>query len=181
MPSRRQVGEGFAAWETVRVIEARRRRAEEQARQAQGNAVMVEQGAVQESDDIGHTRGRTLSRGNSSVRSRSVSTPATRRRRQRERERAESRARSTVRGEGETWASRTEEEGSLIIACCDQTVKFFEVWAGKSKGSGGGKGLGSRPGVLGGSRILEGWCEGIGELGGAYRMGRWSDEVESIR
>lgn len=64
-----------------------------------------------------------------------------------------------TRGEGETWASRTEEEGSLIIACCDQTVKFFEVWAGKSKGRS--KGIGSKAGVLGGSKVLEGWCEGI--------------------
>lgn len=142
---------------------------------------MAEEGPEQDWEDEGQARGRTLSRGNSSMRPRSVSTPASRRRRQRERARAQSRARSTIRGEGETWASRTEEEGSLIIACCDQTVKFFEVWAGKSKGRGGDKGLGSRPGVLGGSRILEGWCEGIGELGGAYREGRWSEEVESIR
>lgn len=68
--------------------------------------------------------------------------------------------RKNLRGEGETWASRTEEEGSLIIACCDQTVKFFEVWAGKSRGKG--RGLGNREGVLGGSRVLEGWCEAVG-------------------
>lgn len=67
--------------------------------------------------------------------------------------------RSRTRGEGEAWASRTEEEGSLIIACCDQTVKFFEIWAGKSKGRS--KGLGAKEGVLGGSKVLEGWCEGI--------------------
>lgn len=64
-----------------------------------------------------------------------------------------------ARSEGETWASRTEEEGSLIIACCDQTVKFFEVWAGKSKGRS--KGIGAKAGVLGGSKVLEGWCEGV--------------------
>lgn len=63
------------------------------------------------------------------------------------------------RSEGETWASRTEEEGSLIIACCDQTVKFFEIWAGKSKGRS--KGIGAKAGVLGGSKVLEGWCEGV--------------------
>ncbi|EXJ81747.1 hypothetical protein A1O1_07812 [Capronia coronata CBS 617.96] len=67
--------------------------------------------------------------------------------------------RRDLRGEGEPWGSRTEEEGSLIIACCDQTVKFFEIWAGKSKGKG--RGLGNRHGVLGGSRVLEGWCEGV--------------------
>lgn len=64
---------------------------------------------------------------------------------------------SPTRGEGETWASRTEEEGSLIIACCDQTVRFFEVWAGKSKGKSNA--LGSKSGVLGGSKVLEGWCK----------------------
>lgn len=68
-------------------------------------------------------------------------------------------ARDAGRGEGEAWASRTEEEGSLIIACCDQTVKFFEVWAGKSKGRS--VGIGSKAGVLGGSKVLEGWCEGV--------------------
>lgn len=64
-----------------------------------------------------------------------------------------------TRTEGEAWASRTEEEGSLIIACCDQTVKFFEVWAGKSKGRS--RGIGAKAGVLGGSKVLEGWCEGV--------------------
>lgn len=64
-----------------------------------------------------------------------------------------------ARTEGEAWASRTEEEGSLIIACCDQTVKFFEVWAGKSKGSS--RGIGAKSGVLGGSKVLEGWCEDV--------------------
>jgi len=68
-------------------------------------------------------------------------------------------SRNSTRGEGETWASRTEEEGSLIIACCDQTVKFFEVWAGKSKGRS--RGIGAKAGVLGGSKVLEGWCEGV--------------------
>ena len=68
--------------------------------------------------------------------------------------------RRDLRGEGEPWASRTEEEGSLIIACCDQTVKFFEIWTGKSKGKG--RGLGNRHRVLGGSRVLEGWYENVG-------------------
>jgi hypothetical protein len=180
IPSRKQVSDGFAAWETVRIAEARRRRLAEQAQENLADESIIADD-TQTTAGRNETRGRTLSRDTSSTRSRSVSTPAARRRRQRERERALSRATSTVRGEGEPWASRTEEEGSLIIACCDQTVKFFEVWAGKSKGSGGGKGLGSRPGVLGGSRILEGWCEGIGELGSGYRRGRWSEEAECIR
>jgi len=64
-----------------------------------------------------------------------------------------------MRGEGEVWASRTAEEGSLIIACCDQTVKFFEIWAGKSKGRS--IGIGAKAGVLGDSKVLEGWCDGV--------------------
>jgi hypothetical protein len=93
--------------------------------------------------------------------SRPAHSPASirRRERHRQRDRDRSRLRTRLRAEGETWGSRTEEEGSLIIACSDQTVKFFEVWAGKSKGQGFG--LGSRAGVLGGSKVLEGWCEGV--------------------
>lgn len=180
IPSRKQVADGFAAWETVRVAEAQRRQLAGQTAENEGAGTEAAE-ADDGLDDPDETRGRSRSRDGASFRSRTVSLPAARRRHQREQQRALSRARSTVRGEGETWASRTEEEGSLIIACCDQTVKFFEVWAGKSKGSGGGRGLGSRPGVLGGSRILEGWCEGIGEVGSAYRQGRWSEEAESIR
>lgn len=114
-------------------------------------------------------RGRSPVRTPSLRRSHSLLGPssrAARRRRDRDLARAVSPGRATgLRAEGEPWASRTEEEGSLIIACCDSTVKFFEVWAGKSKGHAlGGKGLGTAAGVLGGSRVLEGWCEGIGEL-----------------
>lgn len=119
-------------------------------------------------------RGRTAVRRGSSERESNLPT-ATRRRQYGREQRVESPARAAgLRVEGEAWASRTEEEGSLIIACCDQTVKFFEVWAGKSKGNAKGRGLGTKPGVLGGSRVLEGWCEGIEQLGLA-------GEVESIR
>ena len=76
--------------------------------------------------------------------------------------------RRTTAAEGEPWTSRTQEEGGLIIACCDETVKFFEIWAGDSKGrkGKGGRGLGvGIGGVLGGSSILEG-LEGVeGEWG----------------
>ena len=138
------------------------------------------EGASDGSDEMGEDRGRSIARRSSSIRSRS--TPAARQRRDVRRERSQLRAKSAgLRGEGETWASRTEEEGSLIIACCDQTVKFFEVWAGKSKGRAIGKSLGTRPGVLGGSRVLEGWCEGIGELSSARGGGYVSEEIESIR
>ena len=147
VPTRRQSNEGFAAWEAVRLREARRRRADTTWTPGEGRVT-----------------GASTNRGRSPMRS--PQTPDTVRRRLQERYRSPSRSRTRLRGEGETWASRTEEEGSLIIACCDQTVKFFEVWAGKSKGRA--LGLGRREGVLGGSSVLEGWCEGVEgvELGG---------------
>jgi hypothetical protein len=46
------------------------------------------------------------------------------------------------------------EEGCIIVASSDQTVKFHEVWTGRRKGTG------SACGLLGGSDILEG-MEGI--------------------
>jgi meiosis-specific APC/C activator protein AMA1 len=63
--------------------------------------------------------------------------------------------------EGEVWASRTEEEGCIIVAGSDESIKFHEVWAGEKRGGMGGQGLGSVRGVFGGSRILEGVFEGI--------------------
>ncbi|KAL8736422.1 MAG: hypothetical protein Q9166_000214 [cf. Caloplaca sp. 2 TL-2023] len=51
--------------------------------------------------------------------------------------------------EGEAWWSRTNEEGCIVVACSDESVKFHEVWTGKKKSMGGGAGL------LGGSDILE--------------------------
>jgi hypothetical protein len=80
--------------------------------------------------------------------------------------------------EGAAWTSRTEEEGSLIIACCDQTVKFFEVWAGSSK-SRRGRGLGDKAGVLGGSRILE--LETVGIFEDEHGAGRRTMSPEVIR
>ena len=80
--------------------------------------------------------------------------------------------------EGAAWMSRTEEEGSLIIACCDQTVKFFEVWAGSSK-SRRGRGLGDKAGVLGGSRILE--LETVGIFEDEHSAGRRTMSPEVIR
>ena len=80
--------------------------------------------------------------------------------------------------EGASWTSRTEEEGSLIIACCDQTVKFFEVWAGSSK-SRRGRGLGDKAGVLGGSRILE--LETVGIFEDEQGAGRRTMRPEVIR
>ncbi|KAL8809164.1 MAG: hypothetical protein Q9200_003654 [Gallowayella weberi] len=51
--------------------------------------------------------------------------------------------------EGEAWWSRTNEEGCIVVACSDESVKFHEVWTGKKKSIGIGAGL------LGGSDILE--------------------------
>ncbi|KAL8679499.1 MAG: hypothetical protein Q9186_004222 [Xanthomendoza sp. 1 TL-2023] len=51
--------------------------------------------------------------------------------------------------EGEAWWSRTNEEGCIVVACSDESVKFHEVWTGKKKSMGIGAGL------LGGSDILE--------------------------
>ena len=55
---------------------------------------------------------------------------------------------------GETWYSRTAEEGCIVVACSDESVKFHEVWSGASKSTIG------HAGFLGGSSILEG-LEGI--------------------
>ena len=63
--------------------------------------------------------------------------------------------------EGQMWARRTEEEGCIIVAGSDESIKFHEVWAGDRKGGKGGRGLGSVASVLGGSKILEGVYEGI--------------------
>lgn len=62
-------------------------------------------------------------------------------------------------GEGRTWWSRTAEEGCIIVASSDESVKFHEVWSGRKKSTVGGWGL------LGGSDILEG-LEGIEREGG---------------
>ncbi|KAJ5585533.1 uncharacterized protein N7459_005333 [Penicillium hispanicum] len=60
--------------------------------------------------------------------------------------------------EGGMWCRRTLEEGCIIVASSDQTVKFHEVWTGRRKSTGVACGL------LGGSDILEG-IEGIEKSG----------------
>ena len=55
---------------------------------------------------------------------------------------------------GEQWYSRTGEEGCIVVACSDESVKFHEVWSGAARATG------SNFGLLGGSAILEG-LEGI--------------------
>lgn len=61
-------------------------------------------------------------------------------------------------GEGEIWGSRTVEEGCIVVACSDESVKFHEVWSGRRKSTVGHMGL------LGGSDILES-LEGIEKEG----------------
>lgn len=56
--------------------------------------------------------------------------------------------------EGGRWWSRTAEEGCIVVASSDESVKFHEIW------SGSGTGMGLKSGGLGWSEILEG-LEGI--------------------
>jgi WD40 repeat protein len=56
--------------------------------------------------------------------------------------------------EGGMWCLRTMEEGCIIVASSDQTVKFHEIWTGRRRSPS------SASGLLGGSDILEG-MEGI--------------------
>ena len=51
--------------------------------------------------------------------------------------------------EGGRWWSRTAEEGCIVVASSDESVKFHEIW------SGSGKGMGTKSGGLGWSNILE--------------------------
>ncbi|KAJ5273393.1 hypothetical protein N7478_008518 [Penicillium angulare] len=60
--------------------------------------------------------------------------------------------------EGGMWCTRTMDEGCIIVASSDQTVKFHEVWTGRRKSTG------SACGLLGWSDILEG-MEGIEKSG----------------
>lgn len=61
-------------------------------------------------------------------------------------------------GEGKAWWSRTAEEGCIVVASSDESVKFHEIWTGSRKSTGGSAGL------LGGSDILEG-LEGMDKEG----------------
>ncbi|KAK3704176.1 hypothetical protein LTR37_014016 [Vermiconidia calcicola] len=59
--------------------------------------------------------------------------------------------------EGQSWyGKRTRQEGCLVVATSDASIKFHEIWAEHSPG--GGKRVAS--GVLGGSQILEEECSG---------------------
>ncbi|PYH96235.1 cell cycle regulatory protein [Aspergillus ellipticus CBS 707.79] len=60
--------------------------------------------------------------------------------------------------EGGLWCSRTVQEGCIIVASSDQSVKFHEVWSGPKRSAA------VVAGPLGGSGILEG-LEGLEILG----------------
>jgi hypothetical protein len=62
--------------------------------------------------------------------------------------------------DGSRWRSRTREEGCIVVATSDCSIKFHEVWADERRGSVVGKG-----GMLGGSDILES-LHGIDKDGG---------------
>jgi meiosis-specific APC/C activator protein AMA1 len=65
------------------------------------------------------------------------------------------------RGGGSTM-SRTAQEGCIVVAASDESVKFHEVWSADRKATVGGEGM------LGGSDILEG-LEGIDKEGEIIR------------
>ena len=61
--------------------------------------------------------------------------------------------------EGGVWWSRTEEEGCLVVATSDCSIKFHEVWAEERRATW------ERSGLLGGSDILD-LVHGIDKEGG---------------
>lgn len=71
-----------------------------------------------------------------------------------------------VDAEGRPWyGRRTREEGCLVVATSDASIKFHEIWA--ERGEGGKKAPPS--GILGGSQILEGECSFDIERAGVIR------------
>ncbi|KAF4627377.1 hypothetical protein G7Y89_g10780 [Cudoniella acicularis] len=64
--------------------------------------------------------------------------------------------------EGGRGLTRTAQEGCIVVASSDESVKFHEVWTASQKATAGGEGL------LGGSDILEG-LEGIDKEGEIIR------------
>ncbi|KAJ5880314.1 uncharacterized protein N7473_011367 [Penicillium subrubescens] len=75
------------------------------------------------------------------------------------RRKRKSRAVQPKEKEGGMWCTRTIEEGCIIVASSDQTVKFHEVWTGRRTSTGS-----AACGLFGGSDILEG-MEGIEKSG----------------
>jgi len=69
---------------------------------------------------------------------------------------------SSTSREGGRGLSRTAQEGCIVVASSDESVKFHEVWSASQKATAGGEGL------LGGSDILEA-LEGIDKEGEIIR------------
>ena len=59
--------------------------------------------------------------------------------------------------DGLPWAQRTAQEGCIIVASSEGTIKFHEVWCDGEKGKvqRGSTAIGGQAGLLGGSTILE--------------------------
>ena len=75
---------------------------------------------------------------------------------------------SRLDAEGRPWyGRRTKEEGCLVVATSDASIKFHEIWAEHRDGVGRRGPIAGR--VLGGSQILEGQCSGEVEGWGAIR------------
>ena len=70
--------------------------------------------------------------------------------------------RSRRSGEGEVWWQRTQEEGSIVVASSDESVKFHEIWSERCRGTS------QAAGGLGWSDILEG-LEGVDKEGPVIR------------
>ncbi|TKA32770.1 hypothetical protein B0A50_00995 [Salinomyces thailandicus] len=69
-----------------------------------------------------------------------------------------------VDSEGRPWyGKRTREEGCLVVATSDASIKFHEIWPEKAEGKK------SAVGWLGGSQILEGECSFEMERSSAIR------------
>jgi hypothetical protein len=68
-------------------------------------------------------------------------------------------AAATKKGGG-AWSGRSsrEEEGCLVVATSDASIKFHEVWTERPRGGAGRRGEAGSEGLLGGSQILEGEC-----------------------
>lgn len=84
--------------------------------------------------DDGETREQTTSRSKKTRGRRALTTPSLDRSKGRE---------------GGVWWSRTEEEGCLVVATSDCSIKFHEIWAEERRATG------ERGGMLGGSDILD--------------------------
>lgn len=116
-------------------------------------------GKVPRCSDVHSNRPDSQSSSSSSSRSRSTERGAPTRGRKGSSRKVGARMVAPKEKEGGMWCTRTKEEGCIIVASSDQTVKFHEVWTGRRTSTT------SACGLFGGSDILEG-LEGIEKTGG---------------